>query len=195
MAYSRIHLIFLESRLLRGREGSSLLMHAPSTLLLSHSCFSLFSTCLSLLFFPYCYYRSLCTAKTFSYCLPLWVLLFYPSTTFALLSISFPDHPLVCWLFSHYHYPVLAMPRSIPRQKSFVLFSYSLWHSHPDKGWVFFLTNSYGMHLVIPTHLSLFWVVFHSSKNFPPREVERESHNRLLPFPHRQTIPFLISDQ
>ena len=52
--------------------------------------------------------------------------------------------------------PRLAMPCSIPRQKSVVLLSYSLWHFHLDKGWAFSLTNSYGMHLVIQAHLSLF---------------------------------------
>ena len=65
MAYSRIHLILLESRLLRGTEGSSLLMHAPSTLLLSHFTFLFslfFHTLFSSLFFVSllsCYFFSL----------------------------------------------------------------------------------------------------------------------------------------
>ena len=44
------------------------------------------------------------------------------------------------------------------------------------------------MHLVIPTHLSLFWVVCHPSRIFPPKEFEREPQNRLslllTPRPH-----------
>ena len=50
------------------------------------------------------------------------------------------------------------------------------------------------MHLVIPTHLSIFWVVCHPSKTFPPKEFEREPQNMLSPSSHCQTIPFLTSD-
>ena len=35
---------------------------------------------------------------------------------------------------SYHHLPVPAMPHPIPRQKSFILFSCSLWHSHSDRG-------------------------------------------------------------
>ena len=49
------------------------------------------------------------------------------------------------------------------------------------------------MHLVISTHFSLFWVVCHPSRTFPPKELEQEPHNRLSPSPHHQTIPSLIS--
>ena len=107
--------------------------------------------------------------------------------------VSFPDYPSLQAAQPH-HYHVLAMPYSISRQKSFVLFSCFPWHSHPDKDWVFSLTNSYGMHLVIPAYLSLFWVVYHSSETFPPKELKWESQNRLPPSPYRQTIPSLTSD-
>ena len=50
------------------------------------------------------------------------------------------------------------------------------------------------MHLVIPTHFSLFWVVCHPSKTFSPKEFERKPQDRLFPSPHRQTIPSLTSD-
>ena len=50
------------------------------------------------------------------------------------------------------------------------------------------------MHLVIPAHLSLFWVVCHSSRTFPPKELEHESLNRLPLYPYHQTIPSLTSD-
>ena len=51
MAYPRILLILLESRLLRGREGSSLLMHASITLLLPHFTFyPLYFSILSIFF-------------------------------------------------------------------------------------------------------------------------------------------------
>ena len=107
--------------------------------------------------------------------------------------MSFLDHPLVCQLPSHHHFPVLAMPHSIPRQKSGVLFSYSPWHSHPDKGWAFFLTNSYSMHLMILAHSSLFWVVCHPSRIFPQKELEREPQNKLPPFspPPDHTLSYL----
>ena len=59
---------------------------------------------------------------------------------------------------------------------------------------VFSLTNSYGMHLVILAHLSLFWMVCHSNMTFPPKELERESQNKLPPSLHCQTIPSLTSD-
>ena len=161
----------------------------------SHLFFLTLSNCLllflSLFFLASCL---LWIAKAFLYCLLWWVLLFYSLTTFGLMWVSFPDHPLVCWLPSHHSYPMLAVPHSIPRQKSFVLFFYSPWHSHPDKDWVFSLTNSYGMYLVIPIHISFFWVVCHPSRIFPPKELEQESHNRLLPSSHHQTIYSLTSD-
>ena len=43
------------------------------------------------------------------------------------------------------------------------------------------------MHLVIPIHLSLFWVVCHLSRTFSPKEFEWELQNRLPLSPHRQT--------
>ena len=155
MTYPQIFLILLESRLLREKEGSSLLVHAPITLLFPH--FSVFLhflsysyvpsflpyflflfflaiplTCLSFVlylppialffpscysYFPSCYCYSLCTAKAFLYCLLWWVLLFYPSTTFGLVWVSFLNYPLVCRRSSHHHYPMLAVPCSIPRKK------------------------------------------------------------------------------
>ena len=90
----------------------------------------------------------------------------------------------LCWLR---HVP-------FPYKGRFVLFSYFSWHSHPDKGWVFSLTNSYRMHLVISAHLYLFWVVCHPSWTFPPKELEREPQNRVPPSPHRQTTPSLTFD-
>ena len=50
------------------------------------------------------------------------------------------------------------------------------------------------MHLVIPTYLSLFWVVCHPSKTFPLKKFEQEPQHRLSPSPHLQTILFLTSD-
>ena len=91
---------------------------------------------------------------------------------------------ILCWL---HHVP-------FPDKGSFVLFSCFPWHSHPDKGWVFSLTNSYSMHLVIPAPLCLFLVVCHPSRTFPPKELERELQNRLPPSPHYQTTPSLTSD-
>ena len=161
MTYPQIFLILLESRLLREKEGSSLLVHAPITLLFPHfSVFlhflsysyvpsflpyflflfflAIFLTCFSLLFmiafssssfififiFIFYYYYffgivfpSLCTTKAFLYSLLWWVLLFYPSTTFGLVWVSFLNYPLVCRLSSHHHYPMLAVPCSIPRKK------------------------------------------------------------------------------
>ena len=104
-----------------------------------------------------------------------------PLNYFWLVWVSFSDHPLVCLLPNHHYYPVLVMPRSIPKQKSFVLFPYSL-------------TNSYGMHLVTPTHLSLFRVICHPSRTFLLKELKREPQNKLPPSPHYQTISSLTSD-
>ena len=106
MTYPQIFLILLESRLLREKEGSSLLVHAPITLLFPHfSVFlhflsysyvpsflpyflflfflAIFLTCFSLLFLiaspSFSLLFSLCTSNAFLYYLPWWVLLFYPS--------------------------------------------------------------------------------------------------------------------
>ena len=135
----------LGSRLLRGREGSSLLVHALSHLFvfslhfLLFSLFSFFFSLSSLFFFCFLFLSSfyvsccfslvlrcclLCMAKAFLYCLLWQDLPFYPLTTFGLLWVSFLGHPLVCWLLSHHHYLVLATPHSIPDKWSFVLFSY-----------------------------------------------------------------------
>ena len=54
--------------------------------------------------------------------------------------------------------------------------------------WVFFLAILHGMHLVIPTHHSLFWVV---CQTFPPKEFEQELHNRLSLLPIARPYPLL----
>ena len=82
----------------------------------------------------------------------------------------------------------------VPFPNKRVLFSCSSWHSHPDKGWVFSLTNSNGMHLVIPAHLSIFWMVCHPSRTFPLKKLEREPQNKLSHSPYCQTIPSLTTD-
>ena len=160
-------------------------MHAPSTLLLSHFTFLFslfFHTLFSSLFFVSllsCYFFSLaflCSLLAFRcsfspivttvhcaqlrpfhtachyefYCFTPQLLLpccRYPSQTTHWFVGCSAITTILCWL-CHVPFP--------DKRVFFFLFSYSLWHSHPDKGWVFFLTNSYGMHLVIPTHLSLF---------------------------------------
>ena len=50
------------------------------------------------------------------------------------------------------------------------------------------------MDLVIPTHLSPFWVVCRPSRTFSLKGLEQEPQNRLSPSPHCQTIPSLTSD-
>ena len=72
-----------------------------------------------------------------------------------------------------------------------VLFSCSQWHSYLDKGWVFSFTNSYGMHLVIPAHISLFWVVCHPNKTFSSKELEWEPKNQLPLLPTTRPYPLL----
>ena len=81
-----------------------------------------------------------------------------------------------------------------PNKGNFVLFSCLQQHPHPDKGWVFSLTNSYGMHLVILAHIFFFWVICHPSKTFPPKKLERESQNRFPHSPYCQIISSLTSD-
>ena len=149
-------LILLESRLWKRRDGSSLLEHALShsrflSSLFIHSVFFwspfpflLLYSLYFYLFFLSCYFPHLffltfclppivllpfyCTQlRPFLYCLPWRVLLFYPLTTFSLVWVSFPNHPLFCQLLSHHHYTVLAAPYSIPRQK--VLFCFFAFRS------------------------------------------------------------------
>ena len=60
-----------------------------------------------------------------------------------------------------------------------------------ETGWAFFLTISYDMHLVVPTHLSLFWVVCHHSRTFTPKEFEWEPQNRLPLLPTARPYPLL----
>ena len=49
--------------------------------------------------------------------------------------------------------------------------------------WVFSLAIPHGMHLVVPTHFSFFWVVSHPNKTLPPKESEQEPQNRLSLLP------------
>ena len=95
MTYSRIHLILLESGLLRGKEWSSLLVLAPITLLLPHLTFQpLYFSTLSIFFlipmfplfflmffrfFSFLLFLSLVFLLFFT-CLPL--LFFFPLVTF-----------------------------------------------------------------------------------------------------------------
>ena len=60
--------------------------------------------------------------------------------------------------------------------------------------WVFSLTIPHDLHLVVPTYHSLFWVVCHSNRTFPPKEFKWKPQNRLPPSPHHQAIPSLTSD-
>ena len=55
----------------------------------------------------------------------------------------------------------------------------------------FSLTNSYSMHQVILAHVCLFWVICHPSRTFPPKELERETQNRLPFLPIVKPHPFL----
>ena len=57
--------------------------------------------------------------------------------------------------------------------------------------WVFPLTIPYGMHLVVPTHSSFFWVACHPSRTFPLKEFEREPQNRLSLLPTTRPYPLL----
>ena len=141
---------FLESRQLKGREGSSLLVHAFTTLLIfslsvfpfTLHFFSFWFLCYLFSFLSFCFFSFslfltyfsllslvlalspflLCTTNALLYCLPWWVLLFYPSTTFVRVWVFFLDHPLVCRLPNYHHFPVLAMPHSIPKQKCCFVF-------------------------------------------------------------------------
>ena len=118
----------------------SLLVHAFHSYhfyFLPHSQFPCFHLFIFFVFFVFSLFTSL--FSLFSFCSPPFVVPpfhctqlrlfytaycgkiyhFYPSTTFGLLYVSFPDCPLVCWLPSQHHYPMLAMPRFIPIKKLF----------------------------------------------------------------------------
>ena len=57
--------------------------------------------------------------------------------------------------------------------------------------WVFSLAIPHGMHLVVPTHLSFFWVVCHPSKTSPVKESEREPQSKLSLLPTTRPYPLL----
>ena len=96
---------------------------------------------------------------------------FYPLTTFVWVWVSFQTtHWFVNYLATITY---LCCPCHIPlpnKENYFVcLFTVAFLS---ETRWTFSLTISHGMHLVIPTHLSLFWVVCHPSKTFPLKEFE-----------------------
>ena len=73
-----------------------------------------------------------------------------------------------------------------------ILFVCLLWHSYLLRyGCYFFLSIPYGMHLMVPTHPYFFWVVCHPSRTFPPKEPEREPHNRFSLLSTARSYPFL----
>ena len=47
------------------------------------------------------------------------------------------------------------------------------------------------MHLVVPTHHSIFWVVCHPSRTFPPKKFKQEPQNRLSLLPIARPYPLL----
>ena len=127
---------------------------------------------------PFIYYLSwlFFTILAFNYfCLDLGVL---------------PNHPLVCQLLNHHHLLVLAVPLPITRQRKLVcllvhhgilihhsvgiLSCYPSWHAPSG-------SNS----------SSLFWVVCHPNRIFPPKEFEWKSQNRLSLLPTARPYPFL----
>ena len=57
--------------------------------------------------------------------------------------------------------------------------------------WVFSLSIPHGMHLVVPIHPFLFWVVCHLSRTFPPKEFEQELQNRLSLLLTTRPYPFI----
>ena len=57
--------------------------------------------------------------------------------------------------------------------------------------WVFSLAIPHGMHLVVPTNPSFFWVVCHPSRTSPPKESKWEPQNRLSLLPTTRPYPLL----
>ena len=57
--------------------------------------------------------------------------------------------------------------------------------------WVFSLAIPHGMHLVVPTHHSIFWVVCHPSRTFSPKKFKQEPQNRLSLLPIARPYPLL----
>ena len=115
---------------------------------------------------------------------------FYPLTTFVWVWVSFQTThwfvncpTTITYLCCPCHIPLL------DKENYFVcLFTVAFLSK---TRWIFSLTIPHGMHLVIPTHLSLFWMVCHSSKTFPLKEFEWKSQNRLFLLPTARPYPLL----
>lgn len=58
--------------------------------------------------------------------------------------------------------------------------------------WVFSLPIFHGMHLIVPTHPYFFLAVCYPNRIFPPKELERQSQNRLFPLPTTRSYPLLF---
>ena len=85
---------------------------------------------------------------------------------------------------------VLAAPLPITRQRRlFCLFVCLPWHPYLLRCGCS-LSIPHDMHLVVPTHHCFFWVIFHPSRTFPPKEPEQEPQNRFSPFPTAWPYPF-----
>ena len=140
----------------RGREGNSLLVYANYTL--AHSLFFL-SGALFLSKFPvfpliffyffffffkslissvlFCFPPSSCSPyraqlRPFLYCLSWWVIIVLPLNCFC-PGIGVLPRPPTGLSVAQPSLLTCAGRAPIPRQNSFILFSYSSWHSHPDR--------------------------------------------------------------
>ena len=134
----------------------------------------------------------MCTTRTL-YILPIMIgfLPFQPLTTFIWFRVFLPTThwfvscpPTTTYLCQLCHSPLPDKEDCFVCLLTMAFLSTAMW--------VFSLAIPHGMHLVVPTHPSFFWVVCHPSRTSPPKESEQESQNKLslLP-PPNHTFSFL----
>ena len=131
----------------------------------------------------------LCTAEAPSILLAVTGFLpFHPLTTFVWVWVSFQTTnwfvncptttTYLCWLCHS----------SLPEKENYFVWLFTVAFSSGTR-WAPSPTIPHGMHLVVPTNPSLFWVLCHTNRTFPPKKFERKPQNRLSLLP--TTRPFI----
>ena len=132
----------------------------------------------------YCAWRRLLI-----YCL-LW-LVFYHFTLWSLLSwCGCPSRPPTSFSTTTTTYLCWPCYILLPNKEFYFVCLFTMAFPSGTR-WAFSLTTLHGMHLVVSTHLFLFWVVCHPSRTFLPKEFKRKPHNRLPLLPTARPYSFL----
>ena len=183
------HLFLAKSKILRGREGINLLVHAcrSNSLSFFFPSFLIFSFSYLFLFLNPCFlFPSFQVSNTVVLVVVVPVHskgLFIVPTVIGFYYFG-PQQPLSSLVYLSTTTDLSVCHFSSPnKRKLFCLFVCCGTLSCYGLG-AFSLPIPHGMYLVDPTQLCFFWVICYPNRTLPPKEPENESQNRSFPSPH-----------